>query len=443
MAVRKASASVAMVLALSLAAAGCSSKNKHNGTPGPSGSGGPFAVDTSACPASANTALEAGQPIKIGTTGPLSGPLAAVGTGIAAGEQAYFNKVNAEQGGVDGHQLQLLAKDDGYDPTKTVPAVTGLVNDDKILATLAQIGTANVLASQPLMEHSCTPQLWVGTGAPQFGDPTHHAWTTLGLTPYSTEATAWADYIAAKKPGAKVAYLAIDNDSGQAYTSSFDAAAQKDGLTVVDKEKHSPTATNVDAQITAILASNPDYVIGMTAGGVCVQISAGLAQGGFKGGVIGAANCGSLTALNAAGAAADGQLSIGFTGRDPANPADAGNPDIVQFKADWAKYGNPQLPAALLSQVITGYRFGVMAVATLKAAAAMPGGLTRVDVMNAAWHLNTPLFGVYGGTGAMNAPTDNYLVEYGVWLKYDAATKSLVPTGDVVDQEGKSGQFQG
>ena len=432
---RKTLALLGVAAALSLAATGCGNRSGDNGaTTSPTTAA--FAVDASKCPTEATTAVADGQPLKIGTTLPLSGAAAAIGSAFSAGEQAYIGKVNAA-GGVAGHQIQLVTKDDGYDPTKTVPAFTALVEQEKVLATVGQIGTANVAGTQPLAERTCTPQLWIGTGGPQFGDPVKHPWTTLGFASYAVEGSAWATYIAAKKPAAKVAYIALDNDSGEAYANAFKAAADKLGLKIVAAEKHPTTATNVDTQVTAMLAASPDYVIAMTAGTPCTLISTGLARGNFHGGVIAAANCGSLNYLNAVGAGADGQLTISFTGRDPANPAEVDNADIVQFKADMAKY-SPTLPAPLLSQAINGYRFGAMLTDTLTAAAKLPGGLTRVNVMNAAWHMDTKVFATYGGVGKTNGTADAYLVEYGAWLKYDFSKKALVPAGDVIDAEGKT-----
>jgi hypothetical protein len=113
----------------------------------------------------------------------------------------------------------------------------------------------------------------------------------------------------------------------------------------------------------------------------------------------------------------------------------------MQFKADWAKYGNPAVPAALLSYVLLGYRGAVRVADNLKAAEQLAGGLTPANVMNAAWHMNTKGFATYGGTLKTDGPSDPYAVEYGPWLKWDAASKSLTPTGDVVDFEGKTASF--
>ena len=96
----------------------------------------------STCPPEATTELAAGEDLKIGITLPQTGPLAAFGA-IAQGLNTQFAKVNAD-GGVDGHKVVLIAKDDAYDPNKTPPLVTELIEKDKIVASIIQVGTPNV-----------------------------------------------------------------------------------------------------------------------------------------------------------------------------------------------------------------------------------------------------------------------------------------------------------
>ena len=104
-----------------------------------------FKVPTDGCPADVSTPLAEGADIMLGITVPLTGALAAFGA-IPEGMNAVFAKVN-EAGGIDGHQVTLVAKDDAYDPNKTPPLATELVEKDKVLASVFQVGTPNVAAS--------------------------------------------------------------------------------------------------------------------------------------------------------------------------------------------------------------------------------------------------------------------------------------------------------
>ena len=113
-------------------------------------------------------------------------------------------------------------------------------------------------ASQGIFEAACTPQLFVGTGFPNWGDPKHHPWTIGGIMAYNTEAEMWGEFIAKKKPGAKIAELTFNNDFGKVYATTMKQVAAKDkGFTIVDSELHEGTATSIDNEITAILAVQP------------------------------------------------------------------------------------------------------------------------------------------------------------------------------------------
>src|SRR3989338_3942398 len=56
--------------------------------------------------------------VRIGMVNAQSGPAAALGLGMLNGAQAYFKRVNAE-GGVHGRRINLLSRDDGYEPSET------------------------------------------------------------------------------------------------------------------------------------------------------------------------------------------------------------------------------------------------------------------------------------------------------------------------------------
>jgi branched-chain amino acid transport system substrate-binding protein len=71
--------------------------------------------------------------IKIGNTGPYSGPLANASP-IPLSMKAYFEMVNA-QGGVNGRKIIWISYDDGYSPPKTVEITRKLVEEDQVLLT--------------------------------------------------------------------------------------------------------------------------------------------------------------------------------------------------------------------------------------------------------------------------------------------------------------------
>ena len=95
-------------------------------------SGAAFAVDVSVCddPDAATAPIEGS--IKIGTSIPLSGGPAVLFAPFADGQQAYIDYYNAEFGGVNGQELELVVKDDQYTADLTVANVDELVFDDEV-----------------------------------------------------------------------------------------------------------------------------------------------------------------------------------------------------------------------------------------------------------------------------------------------------------------------
>jgi ABC-type branched-subunit amino acid transport system substrate-binding protein len=379
--------------------------------------------------------VASGATLKVGTVWPLSGPYAVLGKPIVAGIKSAFGRINAD-GGAAGHKLELVAGDDGYDPSKTVPVITQQLQQDKVFATVGQAGTPNIAAAQPLMEQSCTPQLWVGSGADQFADPAHHPWTTMGVMSYSTEAQAWSQYIKAQHPGAKVAYLALNNDAGTAYANGFKSAAKTDGLSVVASQQAATGAPTVTNQVTNILAAKPDYVILMSIGADCAKALGTLAQGGYHGKIIVAYTCAGQTIFPLLGAAANGAGTV----LEDKSVTETRDPQIQQFSADVKSYGGGVKPD---EDVLLGYRLGMLLNDNIKAAAALSGGLSQANLMDAAWNLNTHWFAALGGQARMDGTKDAYPLEFGQMGTWDAAKKTFVLTGAPIDREGKTGSHSG
>ncbi|MFW6263749.1 MAG: ABC transporter substrate-binding protein, partial [Thermotogota bacterium] len=83
--------------------------------------------------------------VKIGSFQALSGALAFIGVSMNKGMEAYFNWIN-ENGGVHGREIDLIAVDDQFVPSKTVIEVKRLVEQDKVFAIVGGLGTPGCLA---------------------------------------------------------------------------------------------------------------------------------------------------------------------------------------------------------------------------------------------------------------------------------------------------------
>jgi branched-chain amino acid transport system substrate-binding protein len=185
--------------------------------------------------------------IKLGHTGPYSGPASAYGI-IGKTLEAYWKSVNAG-GGVKGRKINFITYDDGYSPPKTVEMVRKLVEEDKVLACFNMLGTPCNTAIHKYMNSKKVPQLYVATGASKWGDPKHFPWT-MGFQPdYHTEGAIYAKHILANIKDAKIAVLMQNDDYGKDYWNGFKEGLGKDANKVVKHVTFEVTDPTVDSQI--------------------------------------------------------------------------------------------------------------------------------------------------------------------------------------------------
>ena len=87
--------------------------------------------------------------ILFGQAAALEGPSSALGQRMRQGIVAAFTEINAK-GGVHGRKLQLISRDDGYDPDRSVAQTLRLIEDDKVFALIGAVGTPTAMATIPI-----------------------------------------------------------------------------------------------------------------------------------------------------------------------------------------------------------------------------------------------------------------------------------------------------
>ena len=196
--------------------------------------------------------------IKIGNIMPYSGPLSAYALNGRA-EAAYFNKVNAE-GGINGRKIKFISYDDAFSPSKTVEQARRLVESDEVLLVFNSLGTPTNNAIRQYMNFKKVPQLFVATGATQFGDFKSFPWTMGWQPTYQAEGRIYAKYILQNLPQGKIGILYQNDDSGRDYVKGL-----KDGLgaeaakrMIVAELPYDPSETTVESQVVTLKTSGAD-----------------------------------------------------------------------------------------------------------------------------------------------------------------------------------------
>ena len=198
--------------------------------------------------------------IKIGHTNPYSGPASAYSV-LGKLEQAYFNKMVNEQGGVAGHKINFISLDDGYSPPKTVEDIRQLVEEDQVAFTFNTLGTPTNSAIERYMNQHKVPMLFVATGADKWGNYKQFPWTIGWQPSYRTEAQIYTKYMLQQKPDAKLAILYQNDDFGKDYPHGVKDVLGDRYSKMVVEATYEVTDPTVDSQIAQLQSSGADVLL--------------------------------------------------------------------------------------------------------------------------------------------------------------------------------------
>jgi branched-chain amino acid transport system substrate-binding protein len=339
--------------------------------------------------------------IKIGNTGPYSGPASSY-SAVPKAQAAYWKMIN-DDGGINGRKINFLSYDDGYTPPKTVEMVRKLVEEDQVLLVASPLGTPTNSAIWQYMNQKKVPQLFVATGATKWDDPKGHPWT-IGWQPnYQSEGRIYATYILKEKPTGKIGVLYQNDDFGKDYLKGVkDGLGDKASMVIVEAT-YETTDPTVDSQVVDMKAKGVDVFVNTAIPKFAAQAIRKAAEIDWKplhilssiGNSVGAT-------LKPAGFDNAKDLVSDFYLKDPSDPKwkdDAG------FKT-WVAFMDKYLPDADKSDA--GYVAGSsLAAMTAQVVKQCGDELTRENVMKQAANLHdftVPM--LLPGITANTTPTD-------------------------------------
>jgi len=197
--------------------------------------------------------------IKIGNTGPYSGPASSY-SAVPKSQVAYWKMIN-DQGGINGRKINFISYDDAYTPPKTVEMARKLAEEDKVLLIASPLGTPTNSAIWHYMNQKKVPQLFVATGATKWDDPKGHPWT-IGWQPnYQSEGRIYATYILKEKPDGKIGVLYQNDDFGKDYLKGLkDGLGDKKAMVVIEAS-YETTDPTVDSQVVDMKSKGVDIFV--------------------------------------------------------------------------------------------------------------------------------------------------------------------------------------
>ena len=199
-----------------------------------------------------------GQRILLGQSAALEGPAAELGRGVNAGLRAAFEEANAA-GGIHGRKLELIALDDGYEPTRAIENVQQLIAQDGVFALIGSVGTPTSRAVVPIAEAASVPFIAPFTGATFLRDP---AWRTVVniRAGYNEEAEAAVQYLVMTLGLRRIAVLYQDDTFGRDGLQAVNLALARRGLELAGDATFKRNTTAVKRAVLDLRALEPDAV---------------------------------------------------------------------------------------------------------------------------------------------------------------------------------------
>jgi branched-chain amino acid transport system substrate-binding protein len=209
--------------------------------------------------ASAQTQGVTKNEIVIGSIQDLSGPLAGFGKQVRLGMMLRVDEVN-EQGGVNGRKIKLLVEDSGYDPRRAVLAAQKLVNQDKIFAMVAHIGTAQNMAAMPVQFQKNVVNFFPVTAAREMYEPFHKLKYSFAATYFDQMRQAVPALV--KEKGAKqICTMYQDDEFGLEVFRGAEAGLKDAGLQFAEVTTYKRGATDFASQMQKLASARCDFVV--------------------------------------------------------------------------------------------------------------------------------------------------------------------------------------
>jgi branched-chain amino acid transport system substrate-binding protein len=362
--------------------------------------------------------------ILIGQTMPYSGPASGYAP-IGHVEVAYTQFVN-DLGGINGRKIKLLSLDDGYSPPKTLEQTRKLVEEENVSFIFQQLGTPTSMATRRYLNQKKVPQLFVASGATQFGDRENFPWTMGWQISYQIEGRVYARYIATEKPNAKIGVLYQNDDSGKDFLKGFkDGLGDKSGM-IAAAVSYEPTDPTVDSQVVQLHSAGADTLYVSSIPKVTAMTLRKVRDLGWNPlYVISSVGSSVAAALAPAGLDKAVGLVTGAYLKDPTDPQWAEDPG---FK-DWLAFMKKYQPGGDLADGnnVYGYSVTQTLVAVLKQCGE---DLSRENIIRQAANLDIELPLLHKGIRFRTTATDYYGMKKMRLQRFDG--KAWVPFGEPI-----------
>jgi branched-chain amino acid transport system substrate-binding protein len=212
---------------------------------------------------------EAKQSIVLGQSCALSGPAENLGLEMRAGLLAAFSKIN-DEGGVNGRDIVLISRDDGYEPDRAIRNTRELVQDENVFLLIGEVGTPTSEAVVPLIEEWKIPFFAPFTGA-EFLRVPFRKYVINVRASYFQEMERLVSYLTQVKKIKRIACFYQNDSYGFSGLKGMEIALKKRGMNLVSKGSYERNTVAVMGALRDINRADPEAIILVGAYSACAE----------------------------------------------------------------------------------------------------------------------------------------------------------------------------
>jgi len=216
------------------------------------------------------------EPVRIGTTQSLTGPLQEFGTNQLRGLQMWVGDVNA-RGELLGRPVELVHYDDGSDPARSAQLYKKLIQEDQVDLLVGPYSSNITLAASQVAEQFDIPMLTLGASADAIWSQGYQ--NIVGLDTPSTRYMDIALEAAADKGAKTLALVYGETDFTRDVVPGVRSKAQELGIQLVLDES-AASIGDIAVMVKRLRSANADVIMAIAylEGGVDLVRELRLAQ---------------------------------------------------------------------------------------------------------------------------------------------------------------------
>lgn len=197
-------------------------------------------------------------PIKVGITGPFTGPYADPGSAIRNAGELAIDDINAA-GGINGRKLEAVAQDDACDAQQGTQAAEKLLTQGIVAIVGGYCSGASIPESDILQRSGDLPFITAASSNPKF---TEQGFDNVFRMVSRDDAEAPADVSFMKDflKATKIAILHDNSTYAKGVADSAKQAAQSSGMTVTYFDAITPGEKDYSAALVKVGTTHPDVL---------------------------------------------------------------------------------------------------------------------------------------------------------------------------------------